>query len=154
MSYSYLINKVKEKVGTVAPNWTLVDLNGNSFASKNLIGKPILLEFWSTGCGACIKVAKDISKIDSSFRTKGLVVIPIESDKVFDEEKVRSFTEQRGIYKNTLVNGFAVSKDFNQKAYPTFFLIDKTGKIVFAHIGWLYGDTKDKLISEIEKITN
>ena len=50
------------KPGVVAPDFTLDDINGKPFTLSSLRGKYVVLDFWGSWCGWCIKGMPDMKK--------------------------------------------------------------------------------------------
>ena len=150
-SYLYYMSLVQQQVDKQASEWKLKDIDGKEFALSDYSGKLILLEFWGTGCGACVKAAKDVCLIDSLYKTKGLAVIGIEGDGRSNLDEIKKFKQDYGFNYLTLVGGKETSRKYGVRAYPTFFLIDKSGKIIYSHLGFFYGNKKDELLELIER---
>jgi thiol-disulfide isomerase/thioredoxin len=46
----------------IAPAFQFVTLNGENISSDNLKGKVIVLDFWSSDCGPCVKSMPQMEK--------------------------------------------------------------------------------------------
>ena len=85
----YPIQKVKKRiaqvkasaVGSVAPEFELKDLEGNSVKLSSFRGKYVLIDFWASWCGPCRKEIPNIKQVYNSFADKGLVVIGVSVDQ-------------------------------------------------------------------------
>ena len=55
------------------------------------------------------------------------------------EDDMGSFLSKRGVRYTVLLGGKDVSKDYHISGYPTMYLIDKNGKIVYAISGYGIG---------------
>jgi peroxiredoxin len=139
------------QIGKQVEAWSLADVNGKMYNSSEYSGKLLLIEFWGAGCPACIMAAKDVSQIDSLYKSIGLAVIGIEGDGRSNLDQIKDFKKRFNMNYLCLINGKEVSTKLGVGAYPTFFLLDKKGKIVYSHVGYFYGDTKNELINLIEK---
>lgn len=151
--FDYYQNYLQEYLGKQMPDWVLIDLYNKELSSKELNGKIILFNFWGVGCGACIMIHNDLVSLETAYKDKGFIIINVESDERADNAEIRKFMVARKLFDNTLCKG----KDLGLKmgaagAMPTLVLVDKTGKIVYGHLGYFYGDTKQKMIEQINKL--
>ena len=134
--------------GSLAPDFTLPDLDGKNVTLSKFRGKVVLLNFWNTWCGPCRAEMPSLNNLYLELKDKGLVVLSISIDT--SEEPVRAFISERKLV-------FPVLMDKKQKVYskkyflyglPVTFLIDKKGIIVEKFIGerdWSSQEMKEKI---------
>ncbi len=80
------------------------------------------------------------------FKEKGLKVIGIDPyDK--KEDDLATFLSKHGVTYPVLLEGKDAVKDYHVSVYPTMYLIDKNGKIIFTQVG--YGKDVKKTLEEI-----
>jgi peroxiredoxin len=137
-------------VGKPSPKWKLKDLDGKVYESDDYVGNLVLLEIWGTNCSVCIKTAEDVCYIDSLFNPDGLKVIGIEGDGRSTTEQIKKFKHDFNLNYFTLVGNKEISRQYGVIGYPTFFLIDKKGKIIHTSIGRIVGEKKSNLIKLIQ----
>jgi len=100
---------------------------------KDLRGKLVLLDFWTSGCINCIHIIPDLKKLESEFPDE-LVIIGVHSAKFLNERGSESI--RQAILKNDLEHpvindkDFAVWDSYDASAWPTLVLIDPKGKII------------------------
>ncbi|MEX2590518.1 MAG: TlpA disulfide reductase family protein [Chitinophagales bacterium] len=71
--------------GKTAPNFTYVDINGDSISLHNLKGNVIALDFWAIWCKPCIAQMPDFEKLKSKYKGKDIRFISISSGKDIDQ---------------------------------------------------------------------
>ena len=115
-----------------APAMSMKPIDGEPVELKDLQGKVVVLNFWATWCGPCVKEIPDLIKLAEQGRDQGVIVIGISDE---DETKIRNFAEKRGV-KYPMVSGAGWPAPFQQiNAVPTTFVIDGDGMIRSKLIG-------------------
>ncbi len=100
---------------------------------EDLMGKVVILDFWTYGCINCIHVLADLRRLEHEYGNK-LAVIGIHTPK-FDNEKnletLRSILVRYDI-EHPVVNDveFTLAEYYGMRAWPTQVVIDPRGQIV------------------------
>ena len=131
-------------------------LNSEPLTLQGLRGHVVVVDFWTFGCYNCRNTLPYLKKWDSAYRDKGLTIVGVHSPE-FDEEKnienLRREVASLGIrYPVVTDNDFATWKAYNVSAWPTVFVLDKSGQIRGSHVGeGAYAETEQliqKLLAE------
>lgn len=133
-------------IGSFASDWKLTAYKDNKqFSLSNLKGKVILLDFWIKNCGSCILSVPHLNKLLERFQNMDFELISINS---YDSKgDVGKFFNKHKIKYPVLLNGKTIAENYGVSAFPTFFVIDKSGKIIYSQTGFDESST-----SKIEKI--
>jgi peroxiredoxin len=135
--------------GIVAPDWTLFDANDNKISFSQLKGKVVLLDFYFIGCTGCMASLKPLDALHQKYKDKDFVIASIsERDK---KQAVISFEKRYNINYHGYLNGGSVVKSYHVTAFPTFYFIDKEGKIAKVFVGYS-DDFEAKAIAIIENL--
>ena len=92
--------------------------------------KYVFVDCYATWCGPCKRMANEVftQKKVGDFFNKQFVSIAIDMEKG---------------------EGPEVAKKYGIKAYPTFLIMDKTGKLIGTIVG---GDSADSFIAKVQRI--
>lgn len=134
---------------TIAPNWELLSLTDKKINLGSLKGQLVLIDFFFKACYPCMLSLPALQALSEKYKSKGLRVIGIDPiDKNKDE--IEKFLYKRGITYTVLLSGEDVAKDYHVSFYPTMYIIDKEGKIIFTQGGYEKGveDTLDEIIKK------
>ncbi|MBB2147928.1 TlpA family protein disulfide reductase [Pedobacter gandavensis] len=116
--------------GKKAPAFNFTDVNGKTYTSENTKGKIVLFKCWFTTCTACIAEMPELNKLVKKYknRTDILFISLAINDK---KELQRFLSKTKFDYATIPAQESYMRKQLNVAAYPTHFLINKTGKIIF-----------------------
>ena len=122
-------DKVKVlSVGDTAPDFELVDLDGNTHRLSEYRGQGVFLNFWGTWCGPCKREMPHMEKMHAEFEDKGVKILAIS---VKDSKlKVESFRDRYELtFPVAIDQTDSVKVVYNISPLPTTFLINAEGKI-------------------------
>ncbi len=114
--------------GEPAPPIHVKSWIGPALPNEALAGKVVLLDFWNTRCGPCIKAHPDLQEIHETYRDRGLVVIACGGG---DEKETTQYLQK---HDYTFAAGMVTRQmclDYAIRANPTYFLIDRQGCLVW-----------------------
>src|SRR6185369_2676285 len=80
-------------VGKVFPDFAEQDLDGKPLAVANYKGKIVLLDFWATWCGPCVRELPNVVAAYKKFHARGFEIIGISLDKADARQKLIDFTK-------------------------------------------------------------
>ncbi len=132
-----------------APEFTLLNLAGDTVNLSDYKGKVVIINFFATYCPPCRMEMPDFVELQKRFGSKNFTVLAISVDN--DGEKVLPpFVEKLGLNFPVLLATSKVLEDYgNIYALPVTFVLDKDHKIVKKITGMI---NKEELIPLIEKL--
>ena len=133
---------------SLAPDFTLVDLDGQKLQLSRYRGKVILLDFWATWCDPCREEIPRFIALQNKYRDQGLQIIGVSMDD--ETDPVRDFY-RRFRMNYPVVMGDAKTGELygGVLGLPIAFLIGRDGRIYAKHIGVT---NMSKLENEIAKL--
>lgn len=95
----------------------------------------MLINFWATWCSPCLKEMPSIEALYQKFRSRGLEVLAIASDKEGSKIVEPWVTKLKLNFTIGLDSDGRVSKLYGAKTLPQSFLVNRNGEVVAAAIG-------------------
>ena len=135
--------------GSYVPSYDYMDGNGKTVRISDFAGKWVLLDFWSIGCGPCVKSIPELSVISKEF-PDALAVVSISLDK---ESLWREASKEHGIFWNDWNDPKGTSgsvRSYGAKGTPTFVLVSPEGIVSDIIVGYSNG----RLRNEVNKAMN
>jgi peroxiredoxin len=116
-------------LGQTAPQFTFRSISGEPVSLASFKGKAVLLEFWATYCSACVADIPKLKELYAKHKDQGLVIIGVSLDD--DAKALEEMIAAKAIPWPQIRNGKngAITELFNVKGTPTYFLLDRDGKI-------------------------
>nr|WP_199002961.1 TlpA disulfide reductase family protein [Flavobacterium sp. ASV13] len=122
-------------IGDIAPEIDLPDTKGNSVALSSLRGDIVLVDFWASWCGPCIKEQPELIKLSNTYAGKfSIYSVSMDTKKALwlaaiAKQKL-TWTQVSDLkYWSSPVVG-----DYKLQSVPLNFLIDKNGIILAKNI--------------------
>jgi peroxiredoxin len=140
--------QVAPVVGALAPDFTLVNLEGENVSLSDFHGQPVLINLWATWCGPCRIEMPTIQSRFEKFLDEGFIVLAVN----FDEPRgdVQAFRDEFGLTFQILLDpGANVQKLYRTRSYPTSFFVDRKGVIQAQHIGVMTEGNLDGNLAQI-----
>ncbi len=128
-------------VGKAAPPFTVTRLNGGTLNLEAALRghKAVLLDFWFCACGPCRLAFPHLEKLHAAHQSHGLAVAAVNLGD--PKDAVERFAKEHNI-SFALGVGREGDKDnpifqaYHVAVFPTTFLIDKRGTIVWRGVGF------------------
>lgn len=122
----------KTGIGQTAPDFTLISPDGKHISLSSLRGNYVLLDFWASWCGPCLREVPNIKKVYERYHDKGFEILSVSlDDKKENWEQAITRNQLNWLHVSSLKGWKCpVAELYNVTAVPSMFLIDKEGRIL------------------------
>ncbi|HYK74898.1 MAG TPA: thiol-disulfide oxidoreductase ResA [Pseudoneobacillus sp.] len=141
IAYTLYANFNKDKlqkvaVGSEAPDFVLVDLNGQKHKLSDYKGQGVFLNFWGTWCKPCEKEMPYMNNQYQFFKDKGVQVLAVNIGE--SNLAVSKFVDRHELEFPIMIDkDTQVQNAYGVNPLPVTFLIDPSGKVVKVITGTL-----------------
>jgi thiol-disulfide isomerase/thioredoxin len=137
--------------GEPAPDFSLDLLAGGKMQLAQHKGKDVVvLDFWATWCGPCVRALPALSEISAAYKDKGVVVYAVNQQE--EAPVVTKFLDTKKLALTVAMDAKGdAAKLYQVRGIPQTVIIDKEGKIAAVHVGFSPG-LKEMLTKEIEAL--
>lgn len=146
---SNLSGKNNNQSENLAPNFTLLDTEGNNVSLSDYKGKVVIINFWTTWCGPCRYEIPDLVQLYEKYN-QDLIVLGISLD--YDGPAVVPQFEERigGVNYPLLYGNNNISNLYGGvTGVPTTFIIDRNMQVFKKYLGYRSPELIEKDINEL-----
>lgn len=127
---------VGPRIGEPAPDFALSDLDGNALQLSDLHGRPVIVNFWGSWCGACVDEFPMLERALARHRADGLAIVGIVVRD--NSESARDFMARMGASWTAAMDpGGMTARSFAILGAPESFFVDRDGVVRGRQIGQL-----------------
>jgi peroxiredoxin len=138
----------KTAVGSMAPDFSQNDANGNPVSLSSFRGKYVLLDFWASWCQPCRVENPNIVKAYKNFKDKGFDILGVSLDQdgaawakaIADDKLTWNHVSDLKYWNNDVAQLYSI------RSIPASFLLDPEGKIIAKD---LRGDALEAKLKEL-----
>jgi thiol-disulfide isomerase/thioredoxin len=141
------------KPGELAPEFKVIEWSdGGTRKLADFRGKVVVLDFWGTWCGSCIKAIPKIKELQVKYKDQPVVFLSIHTAGT-DMKQVKEMLRQTeweiptGLDEGAGVDDGTTAKRYGVNGYPNFIVVNRGGRVNF-NIGAFDRETGEK---EVER---
>ena len=154
----YVANSYAKSTSYDLPEFTQTKIdswiNSPPLMVGDLKGKVVLVDIWTYGCWNCYRSIPWLNSLEEKFGPEEFIIVGIhtpEFDHETKREKVVAKCEEFNVTHPVMMdNDFAYWKALKNRYWPTFYVVDKQGKVQGVFIGETHEG--DKRAKNVEKL--
>lgn len=137
-----------------APDFTLVDQNGETHTLSDYQGKTVFLNFWATWCSPCRGEMPEIQALYEKYggNQEDLIVLGVAGPNIGREgstEDIAAFLSDNGYsFPVVMDEDGGVFSQYGIRAFPTTFLIDENGNLFGFVESALTGEVMEQIVQQ------
>lgn len=135
-----------EASGAPASDFTLKSLAGDNVTLGDHLGKDVIvLSFWATWCGPCLKEMPKLVAMQNELADKNVKIFWVSVDDAKDEAKINGIAKRFKVPAEQVLFDFErkVVSAYHKRGVPPFtVVIGKDGNKILEKLGYTEGDEK------------
>ena len=131
--YKELLDKaVSVEIGHLAPDFTAKNVYGKDLTLSSFRGHYVLLDFWASWCGPCLREVPNVKAIYEKYHDKGFEIFGVSLDETAGPWKAAIKKNDMNWHHVSSLKGWEcpVAKQYNVTGSPRMYIIDPEGKII------------------------
>ena len=142
----------EEKKTADAPDFTMLDMNGETVSLSSFFGEPIVVNFWATWCPPCASELPHFDKAAAEYEGKvRFLMVNLTDGRRDTVESAKAYVEERGytfpLYFDTESSGAIAYAVYS---IPLTVFIDADGNIQASRVGAM---NEEMLYDYLEELT-
>lgn len=136
------------KEGDALGAFTATDMTGKVWTERDFIGRPLVLNFWYTGCGPCIKEMPELSSWMDICPDARYLAVTWNS-----AAQIKPIVERRHFRFTQIVNDSLLFRKFGIEQTPTTVIVNGEGRIHKIVVG-TNQQKREALLSALKELTD
>ena len=133
----------KPQLPEIAPAFDLQDLDGNLVSLEALRGGPVVLNFWATWCGPCVREIPAFSRYARENPEVTVLGMAMENDASL----LRRARKRLGIDYPVVPADSETIDAYDISTLPTTIVVDADGRVSSVHVGAMSGRQLKKAVN-------
>ena len=123
-------------IGKKAPQFESVLLDGSKFKLENHKGKVVVLDFWATWCGPCVRALPVLIEEMSQFEKDELILLAVNQGET--KKVISQFLKKKKLQQLNVVmdRKKSIGRDYKVQGIPKTVVIDQEGVIRHVEVGF------------------
>lgn len=138
----------------MAPDFTVYDVEGNAVSLSDFAGKPVVINFWATWCGYCVK---EMPAFEKAFAEYGddvvFMMINVTDGQQETKEEAMEYVEENGytfpVYYDT---SLSATMAYGAWSLPATGFVTESGVFAGGQVGAMSEETLFDLIEQLEAL--
>lgn len=138
-------------VGDIPPALLGKDRDGHRVDLDEYRGKVVVLTFWASWCGYCLKELPALNALQQQAGDRWLKIVAVNvQDEMAD---YRAMMRQMRDYALVMTRDGSgdIAAGYGVKAYPNLWMIDPQGRVASHHVGYGEGSLQS-IIDEVKRL--
>jgi len=124
-----------DQVIELAPDFTLMNLDGEFVTLSDYLGQVVVIDFWATWCSPCLKSFPNLHSVVDRNKDRGVVLLVVSLDKTANRARdylIKNEYPTSNVLWESLEAARGIKELFGVVGIPRTFIIDREGFIRYA----------------------
>ena len=136
----------------VAPDFTLLDLEGRPVSLADFRGKTVVIDFWATWCPPCIFQVPELNEFWRDHRESGEVVVLGVAVDVEGAEVVAPWVAEQNVEYAILIGDEDLAREFGAMGFPTLAIVRPDGRLDSLHVGLIEKAELEEIVAPLRAL--
>jgi thiol-disulfide isomerase/thioredoxin len=136
----------------VAPDFTLLDLEGRPVSLADFRGKTVVIDFWATWCPPCLFQVPELNEFWRDHRETGEVMVLGVAVDVEGAEAVAPWVAEQNVEYAILIGDEDLAREFGAMGFPTLAIVTPDGRLDSLHVGLIEKAELEEIVAPLRAL--